>query len=110
MGPADVLSRKDKVETSDDNWEIILLKGKDQYFHIHAINCALTDKISSSSASDPIVTKVLRLARVGTNVDSKGLFGVSDEHIGRVQVQLVDVFLEATPARRCSERSCASKD
>ena len=38
MGPADALSRKDDVETSDDNREITLLKGKDQYFHIHAIN------------------------------------------------------------------------
>ena len=34
MGPTDALSRKDEVETSDDNREITLLKGKDQYFHI----------------------------------------------------------------------------
>ena len=34
MGPADALSRKDEIETSGDNGEITLLKGKDQYFHI----------------------------------------------------------------------------
>ena len=31
MGPADALSRKDEVEIGDDNWEITLLKGKDQW-------------------------------------------------------------------------------
>ena len=59
MGPADALSRKDKVDTDDNNWEITLLKGGDQYFHIHTIDLALTDKITSSSASDLIVTKAL---------------------------------------------------
>ena len=59
MGPADALSRKDEVETSDDNRDITLLKGKDQYFHIHTIDAALAKKISSSSANDPIVTKAL---------------------------------------------------
>ena len=59
MGPADALSRKDEVKTSDDNQEITLLKGGDQYFHIHAINITLAGKISLSSASDPIITKAL---------------------------------------------------
>ena len=59
MGPADTLSRKDEVETSNDNQEITLLKGKDQYFHIHAINTALAKKISASSEKDPIITKAL---------------------------------------------------
>ena len=59
MGPADALSWKDEVETSDDNREITLLKGKDQYFHIRAIDIALAKKISSSTAQDPIVTKAL---------------------------------------------------
>ena len=36
-----------------------MLKGKDQYFHIQAINVALAKKISSSMAQDPIITKVL---------------------------------------------------
>ena len=59
MGPADALSRKDEIETSNDNREITLLKGKDQYFHIHAIDTTLAKKISSSSESDLIVTKAL---------------------------------------------------
>ena len=59
MGPADALSRKDEIKTSDDNWEITLLRGKDQYFHIRTIDAALAKKISSSSAQDPIITKAL---------------------------------------------------
>ena len=59
MGPADTLSQKDKVETSNDNQEITLLKGRDQYFHIHAIDTVLADKIFASSTMDPIVTKAL---------------------------------------------------
>ena len=59
MGPTDALSRKVEVETSDDNREITLLRGKDQYFHICAIDAALTKKISSSSKEDPIITKAL---------------------------------------------------
>ena len=59
MGPADALSRKDEVETSDDNQETTLLKWKDLYFHIRAINVALEKKISSSTAQDPIITKAL---------------------------------------------------
>ena len=59
MGPANALSRKDEIETSDNNWEITLLKGKDQYFHVRAIDITLAKKISSSSKEDPIVTKAL---------------------------------------------------
>ena len=59
MGPADALSWKDEIETSDDNREITLLKGRDQYFHIRAIDVALAKKISSSTTQDPIVTKAL---------------------------------------------------
>ena len=59
MGPANALSRKDDIETSDDNREITLLKRRDQYFHIRAINVALAEKISSSTAEDPIVSKAL---------------------------------------------------
>ena len=47
------------METCDDNRQITLLKGKDQYFHIKAIDAALAKKISSSTAQDPIVTKAL---------------------------------------------------
>ena len=59
MGPVDALSRKDKIDTGDDNQEITLLKGGDQCFHIHTLDAALADKISLSSASDPIVTGAL---------------------------------------------------
>ena len=59
MGPADALSWKDEIETSDDNWEITLLKSRDQYFHIHAIDAALAKKISTSSTEDPVITKAL---------------------------------------------------
>ena len=59
MGPADTLSRKDKIETNDDNREITPIKGKDQYFHIHVIDAALAKKISSSSTEDLIITKAL---------------------------------------------------
>ena len=59
MGPTDALSRKDDIETSDDNREITLLKGKDQYFHIRAIDVALAKKISTSLTKDPIVSKAL---------------------------------------------------
>ena len=59
MGPVDALSRKDEIETGDDNQEITPLKGKDQYFHVHAIDTALAKKISSSSTEDLIITKAL---------------------------------------------------
>ena len=59
MGPADTLSQKDKVDISDDNQEITLLKGDSQYHHIWAIDTALTKKIISSSSSDSIVTTAL---------------------------------------------------
>ena len=67
MGPADALSRKDKIKTCNDNRKITLLKGKDQYFHIHAIDSALAKKISSSSEDNPIVTKAL--ATMNNNSD-----------------------------------------
>ena len=44
---------------NNDNREITLLKRGDQYFHICAIGAALAEKITSSSASDPMVTKAL---------------------------------------------------
>ena len=59
MGPTDALSRKDDIETCNDNRQITLLKGKDQYFHIKTIDTALAEKLSSSTAQDPIITKAL---------------------------------------------------
>ena len=41
MGPTDVLSQKDEVNTDHNNQEITVLKEKDQDFHIHALDTAL---------------------------------------------------------------------
>ena len=59
MGPADTLSRKDEVDTLDDNWKVTLLKGDTHYHHIWQLNATLANKIASSSTSNPIVTKAL---------------------------------------------------
>ena len=59
MGLANTLSRKDKVNTTDDNQEIVLLKEEDQEHHIQALDVALATKISASSPLDPIVSKAL---------------------------------------------------
>ena len=59
MGPADALSWKDKVDTSNDNQEITLLKGDAHHHHIQQLDATLSNKITSSSTSDPIVTKAL---------------------------------------------------
>ena len=59
MGLADTLSRKDEVDTDDDNREITLLTGNNQYHHLLAIDSTLTRKITTSSSSDPTVTKAL---------------------------------------------------
>ena len=58
MGPANALSQKDKINMDNNNREITLLKGNNQYFHVQAIDVALAQKITSSS-SDPIVTWAL---------------------------------------------------
>lgn len=59
MGPADALSRKDNVDTDDNNREITLLNNKEQYFHIGSLDVTLATKITQSSTNDPIVTKAL---------------------------------------------------
>ena len=67
MGPANALSRKDEVDTDDNNQEITLLKGRDQYYHIWAIDTTPAKKITLSSPSNPLVTKAL-----ATMNDEKG--------------------------------------
>ena len=52
MGPANALSQKDMVYTSEDNHEVTLLP---QNVFIWQINVALTKNIAVSTASDPIV-------------------------------------------------------
>ena len=59
MGPANALSWKDEVDTSDDNWEVTLLKGDAHYHHLRQLDTALATKIASSSSANSIVTKVL---------------------------------------------------
>ena len=46
MGLVDALSRKDEIDTNDDNQEIALLKGGDQYFHICTLDTILADKLN----------------------------------------------------------------
>ena len=59
MGPADALSRKDDIDTDDDNQAITLLPKKDQYFHVRALDVTLANKIALSSSNDPVVSKAL---------------------------------------------------
>ena len=59
MGPANTLSRKDKVDTDNNNQEVMVLKQVDQDFHIWALDVTLAQKITQSMSSNPIVTKVL---------------------------------------------------
>ena len=56
MGPADALSCKDEVDTSNNNQDIVLLPPN---LFIKAINVALADKITLSSPSDPLVSAAL---------------------------------------------------
>ena len=56
MGSSDTLSRKDKVDTSNDNQDVVLLLPT---LFIKAIDIALTDKIAHSSPSDPLVSVAL---------------------------------------------------
>ena len=59
MGPVDALSRKDDVDTDNDNREITLLDKADQYFHVNALDAALVTKIAQSSTHDPIISRAL---------------------------------------------------
>ena len=56
MGPADALSHKDEVDTSNDNQDVVLLPPT---LFIKAIDVALADKITLSSPSDPLVSATL---------------------------------------------------
>ena len=56
MGPADTLSHKDEVDTSNDNQDVVLLPPT---LFIKAIDIALTNKIPLSSPSNPLVSAAL---------------------------------------------------
>jgi hypothetical protein len=65
MGPADALSRRDNVDTADDNVELTLLP--DNLF-ARAIDVALADKISLSTPSDPLVLSALQALDEGASL------------------------------------------
>ena len=56
MGPADVLSCKDKVNTSNNDQDVILLPPT---LFIKTIDVALANKITLSSPFDPLVFAML---------------------------------------------------
>ena len=56
MGPADALSHKDEVDTSNNNQDVILLSST---LFIKAINIALADKIALSSPSNLLISAAL---------------------------------------------------
>ena len=56
MGPADALSHKDEVDTSNDNQDVILLPPT---LFIKAIDVALTNKIALFSPSNPLICAAL---------------------------------------------------
>ena len=56
MGPADALSHKDEVDTSNDNQDVVLLPPT---LFIKAIDVALADKITFFSPSDLLISTTL---------------------------------------------------
>ena len=72
MGSGDALSHKDKVDTSNDNQDVVLLP---PILFIKAINIALADKIAHSSPSDPLVSMALH-----TLDDGKSLLARASKH------------------------------
>ena len=72
MGPGNALSHKDKVDTSNDNQDVVLLPPT---LFIKAINIALTNKIAHSSSSDPLVSVALHALD-----DGKSLLARASKH------------------------------
>ena len=65
MAPADVLSRRDHVDTTLDNQETSICP---QPVIIQALDLALARKIQSSSELDPLVLRALENLRVGSSL------------------------------------------
>jgi hypothetical protein len=65
MGPTDALSRRDNIDTADDNVELTLLP--DDLF-ARAIDVALADKIALSTPSDPLVLSALQALDEGASL------------------------------------------
>ena len=72
MGPADALSCKDEIDTSNDNQDVILLPPT---LFIKAINITLADKIALSSSSDLLVSAALHALD-----DRKSLLARASKH------------------------------
>ena len=56
MGPANALSHNDKIDTSKDNQDVVLLP---PVLFIKAINVVLADKIAHSFPSNPLISAAL---------------------------------------------------
>ena len=72
MGPADALSHKDKVDTSNDNQDVVLLPPT---LFIKAIDITLANKITLSSPSDLLVSAALHALD-----DGKSLLARASKH------------------------------
>ena len=72
IGPADILSRKDEVDTSNDNQDVVLLPPT---LFIKAIDIALADKIALSSPSDLLISTTLHAVD-----DGKSLLARASKH------------------------------
>ena len=72
MGPDDALSRKDEIDTSNDNQDVVLLPPT---LFIKAINVALTDKIAYSFPSNLLVSAALHILD-----DGKSLLARASKH------------------------------
>ena len=69
MGLADALSRKDKVDTMDNNHIATMLPRDDVHLqHVQQLDLALAQKILQSSTTNPIITKALA-AMHNDNID-----------------------------------------
>ena len=65
MGPADALSCKNEVDTSNNNQDVALLLPT---LFIKAINIALANKIALSSPSDPLISTALHALDNGNSL------------------------------------------
>ena len=72
MGPSDALSHKNKVDTSNDNQNVVLLPAT---LFIKAINTALADKIAHSSLSNLLMSMALHALD-----DGKSLLARASKH------------------------------
>ena len=68
MGPADALSRRDDINTSNDNQSSSILPDP---VVINALDLALSQTIAQSSSSDPLVLRVLSALQDGSPLFSR---------------------------------------